>query len=81
MQIEDYNYFDQHRKELAAQYPDKWLLIKDKQVLFAVDTLKEAVNVSKTHGLEDEDCLIDFCRKDGKKRILKVRQSYYFSYV
>ena len=81
MQIDDYNYFDQHRKELAKQYPDKWLLIKDKQVLFAVNTLKEAVDVSKKNGLEDKDCLIDFCRKDGKCPVVKVRQSYYFSYV
>ena len=79
MQIEDYNYFDQHRKELARQYPDKWLLIKDQKVLFAVNTLKEAHEARLENNIDD--CLIDFCRKDGKKRILKVRQSYYFSYV
>lgn len=81
MQIEDYNYFDQHRKELAKQYPDKWLLIKDQKVLFAVNTLKEAMEVSKSNGLEEADCLIDFCRKDGKCPVVKVRQSYYLSYV
>ena len=80
MQIEDYNYFNQHRKELAAQYPDKWLLIKNQKVLFAVSTLKEAVETSVKNGLEVADCLIDFCRKDGKRPVAKVRQSYYFTY-
>ena len=79
MQIEDYNYFDQHRKELARQYPDKWLLIKDQKVLFAVNTLKEAIDVYREKNIDD--CLIDFCRKDGKKKIVKVRQSYHTSYV
>ena len=74
MQIEDYNYFDQNRKELAKQYPDKWLLIKDQKVLFAVNTLKEAHEVRSENNIDD--CLIDFCYKDGKERAYKIRQSF-----
>lgn len=76
MLIDDYNYFDNHREDLAELYPDKWLLIKDRIVLFAVQTLKEAYQVSKEKGIKEGDCLIDFCYKDGKKRVFKVRQSF-----
>jgi len=74
MKIEDYNYFDQNRKLLARQYPDKWLLIKDQKVLFAVDTLKEAHVVRRENNIDD--CLIDFCHKDGKERAYRIRQSF-----
>ena len=76
MLIDDYDYFDSHRKELAELYPDRWLLIKDKKVLFAVSTLKEAYQVAKEKGIKEGDCLIDFCHKDGKKRVFKIRQNF-----
>jgi len=72
MLIDDYKYFDGHRHELARQYPDMWLIIKDRKILFAVNSLKEALDVSYGNGMKEGDCLIHFCRKDGKKKIAKV---------
>lgn len=76
MLIDEYKYFDQHRKELAAQYPDKWLLIKDRQVLFAVNTLKEALDTTYENGMKEGDCLTTFCRKDGKKKIVRIGRAH-----
>ncbi|MBQ9355883.1 MAG: hypothetical protein IJT98_01115 [Prevotella sp.] len=76
MLIDDYNYFDQHRKELAEQYPDKWLLIKDEKVLFAVDTLLQALDTTYKNGMKEGDCLTTFCRKDGKKKIVRIGRAH-----
>ena len=80
MLIDEYKYFDGHRKELAKQYPDLWLLIKDKKILLAVKTLKEALDATYANGMREGDCLIHFCRKDGEKKIARIGRAHPLPY-
>lgn len=48
---DDALYFDHHREELLAQYPDRWVAIYDQQVVGAAKDLKRLIKQVQRKGL------------------------------
>lgn len=70
---EEYKYFEAHREELSKQYPNLYLIIQNKQVLFALNTLSEAIDKVSEQGLQEGSYLLQFSDKSGKGFVCTYR--------
>lgn len=62
MMLEDeFKYFKDNHDALFAEYPNKYIVIKDKKVLFADDTFEDALSKAINGGLEVGTFLIQLC--------------------
>lgn len=75
---QEYDYFEIHRKEFSQKYPDLYLIIQDQQVLFALNTLSEAIAKASDQGLAEGSYLLQFCDKEGKKMVCTYRSRAHF---
>jgi carbamoylphosphate synthase large subunit len=57
----EFNYFKVHHDELFAEYPNKYVVIKDGKVMFAGDTFEAALQQAVQSGLEVGTFLIQLC--------------------
>lgn len=58
---DNYQYFLDNHDELLSKYANKFLVIKDKKVLFSGDTFEDALKKSQEIGLEIGTFLIQEC--------------------
>lgn len=61
MQKEDFKYFVDHHDELVNLYKDKYVVIKDKEVLASADTLEQGIDKALDLGLELGTFIVQLC--------------------
>lgn len=61
---EEFAYFKEHQHELYDSYPDKYLIIKDKNVVAAADNIADAMDMAAAENLEPGSFLLQLCGKD-----------------
>ena len=76
---QDYSFFNAHREELAKKFPNMYLIIKNGQVLFALNTLSEAIDKATEQGLTEGEYLLQFCGKDGRGMVCTYRSRAHFA--
>ena len=76
---QDYSYFNAHREELAKKFLNRYLIIKNGQVLFALNTLSEAIDKAAEQGLTEGEYLLQFCGKDGLGMVCTYRSRAHFA--
>lgn len=59
----EFEYFKENHERLFREYPNKYLVIKDNNVLYSEDTLEDALNQAVSSGLEVGTFLIQLCGK------------------
>ncbi len=66
MQKEDFKYFVDHHDELVNLYKDKYVVIKDKEVVASADTLEQGIEKALDMGLQLGSFLVQLCTEgDG----------------
>ena len=75
---QDYQFFESNRDELSKKYPNMYLIIKNNQVLFALNTLSEAIDKAAEQGLEEGSYLLQYCDKKGRGMVCTYRTRAYF---
>ena len=75
---DEYEYFDAHREELSKRYPNLYLIIQNKRVLFALSTLSEAIDKVSEQGLQEGSYLLQFSDKTGKGFVCTYRSRAHF---
>ena len=75
---EEYKYFEAHREEFSKQYPNLYLIIRNKQVLFALSTLSEAIDKVSEQGLQEGSYLLQFSDESGKGLVCTYRSRAHF---
>lgn len=60
----EFSYYKNHQKELYLKYPDKFLVIKDQNVICSSDTIEDALEKAKKNELELGTFLIQQCTGD-----------------
>ena len=75
---EEFAYFKEHQPELYETYPDKYLIIRDKEVLAAADTIADAMDLAAEMKLEPGSYLLQLCGKDewAYKQVFHSRVSF-----
>lgn len=58
---ENFNYFIANHDEILKQYPNKFVVIQNKQVIFGADTFDEAFSEANSRGLETGTYIIQEC--------------------
>lgn len=58
---EDFKYFTDNHDDLFGKYPNKYLVIKNKSVLFNADSFEGALKYAEEIGLEIGTFLIQYC--------------------
>lgn len=61
---EEFAFFKEHQGELYALYPEKYLIIKDKEVVAATNNIPDAMDVASEKGLQPGSFLLQYCGKD-----------------
>lgn len=61
---EEFVFFKEHQHELYENYPDKYLIIKDKKVVVVADNIADAMDMATEENLEPGSFLLQFCGKD-----------------
>lgn len=62
MSIEDdFKYFREHHSELYDKYPGQYVVISNREVLFAADTFQEAFERAISRGREPGGFLVQLC--------------------
>lgn len=61
MQDEDFKYFKENHEDLLKVYPNKYLVIKDKKILFFEDTFEEALTKAIDGGHDVGSFIIQLC--------------------
>ena len=64
------NRFDQDRKALIEQYPNKWAIVGKDGLIAAVDTLQEAGAFARANGLKNPHFVIEYLDPDPPLLIL-----------
>lgn len=63
MLVNEFEYFTKHHEELYNLYPNRYLVIKDQNVLFDADSVKHALEASNKKGLTPGTYIIQKCEK------------------
>jgi hypothetical protein len=71
---ENYDWFQKNLPELEKQYSDKYIVIKDKQVIAAFENQKEAFENMRKRKEKPGTFIIQLCSSDEKK-VLNVFHS------
>lgn len=61
MQKEDFKYFVEHHDELVNLFKDKYVVIKDKEVVASADTLEQGIDKALDLGLELGTFIVQLC--------------------
>ena len=61
--VKEFEYFTKNHSELFNLYPNRYLVIKDQQVLFDEDSVKHALEVSQKNGLVLGTYIIQKCEE------------------
>lgn len=61
---EEFRYFTDNHKKLFEKYPNKFVVVKDKQIQLHSDTFVEALSLARSKGYEPGTFLIQQCTKD-----------------
>ncbi len=59
--VDNFRYFTEHHDELFEQYPNKFVLIKDKSVILSGDTFEEVYTKAVDRGLKIGTFIIQEC--------------------
>lgn len=70
----EFEYYTQNHSKLFSLYPNKYLVIKEKKVLFSTDTMQSALELSREQGLEPGTFLIQKC-EEGAESFTQVYHS------
>ena len=60
----EFAYFRDHQQDLYSIYPDKYLLIKNKEVVGVADCIADALDLAEDKDLQPGTYLLQFCGKD-----------------
>ena len=58
---EDFDYFVDNHDELFRQYPNRYLVIKDKRVVYDEGSFEEALNRAAVNGMNVGTFIIQYC--------------------
>ncbi len=61
---EEFAFFKEHQKELYGLYPEKYLIIINKEVVAAADNIPDAMDLAAEKKLERGSSFIQYCGKD-----------------
>ena len=61
---EEFAFFKEHQKELYSLYPEKYLVIINKEVAAVADNIPDAMDLAAEKKLEPGTFLLQFCGKD-----------------
>lgn len=61
--VKEFEYFTKNHSDLFKQYPNRYLVIKDQEVLFDEDSVKHALEVSQKNGLVPGTYIIQKCEE------------------
>jgi len=56
----DVDWIEEHRDELRGRYPDQFVVVKNRRVLFAAPTMDEIVKLIDEAGAFAEDCAVEY---------------------
>ena len=62
---QEFNYYKNHLSELYGRYPNRYVVLKDKEVKFDGDTFEDALNLAMKNKLELGTFLIQLCGADS----------------
>ncbi len=60
----EFKYFKDNQTALYAEYPDKYIVIKDERVLFSDDTFEKALSKAVEGKLEVGTFIVQLCSVD-----------------
>ena len=63
---DEFQFFKENQQKLFAEYPNKYLVIKDKTVILDANTFEEALCNAENQGIELGTFLIQLCSKDNE---------------
>ncbi len=59
MKIDSYNFFTSNHDVLYQQYPNRYLVISDKKIVFDTDTMQKAIEWVDLNGMDN--AIIQYC--------------------
>ena len=59
--MENFNWYVQNLGILLSLYPDKYIIICDRQIVASCDSFQEAIDTSLTRGLQNGKFNIQYC--------------------
>ena len=62
----EFEYFKENHDELYRKYPNKYIVIRENNVVYSADTFEEALDKAISGGLEVGNFLVQLCSEGDK---------------
>jgi hypothetical protein len=56
----DVDWIEEHRSQLRGEYPNRFIAVKNRRVLFTAQTMTDVVVLIKEAGVSAEDCAVEY---------------------